>query len=354
MKTAHIIGKLSAGGVETWLKDLSSYQKHDMHVLVQKPGVGFYDDIIRGNGSTVELINIENGFFYYTYKIFSYFVKNRIEVVHSHVNLSSAWILFIALLSGVKVRVAHCHNDKRKDQNNSSFIKVIYYKAMKCLLHFVASHKIAVSQECASSMFYERARIKILPCGLSFERKRRLHRDDFSIGENDFVVTHIGRFVEQKNHLFLIDLIHELKESPIKLLLVGEGNTLHDIKRVVSEKNLDCKVIFLGVRDDVNEILHDLTDLFVLPSLFEGLGLVAIEAQYNKVVTIVSENVPTAVDVSNKVKHIPLDNFESWVDEIKNLIKNRPEKKNFFIKDNIKLFTIEYNSSVLDEIYNGK
>ncbi|MND83866.1 putative glycosyltransferase EpsF [compost metagenome] len=354
MKAVHIIGKLSAGGVETWLKDLSSYQKHDMHILVQKAGVGFYDNLIRGNGSTVELINIEDGFFYYTYKIFSYFIKNKIEVVHSHVNLSSAWILLIALLSGVKVRVAHCHNDKRKDQKSSSLIKVIYYKTMKCLLHFVASHKIAVSQECASSMFYDRAKVKILPCGLSFERKGRLYREDLSIGTNDFVITHVGRFVEQKNHLFLVDLIYELKESPIKLLLVGDGNTQPDIKRIVSEKNLDCKVIFLGLRDDVNDILHDLTDLFVLPSLFEGLGLVAIEAQYNKVVTIVSENVPKAVDVSNRVKHLPLDDFDSWVSEIKKLIDNRPEKKDFFIKENIKLFTIEYNNSVLDEIYNGK
>ncbi|MNY65163.1 hypothetical protein D3C86_2023880 [compost metagenome] len=88
--------------------------------------------------------------------------------------------------------------------------------------------------------------------------------------------------------------------------------------------------------------------------MFEGLGLVAIEAQYNKVVTIVSENVPKAVDVSNRVKHLPLDDFDSWVSEIKKLIDNRPEKKDFFIKENIKLFTIEYNNSVLDEIYNGK
>lgn len=354
MKTAHIIGKLSAGGVETWLKDLSSYQKHEMHILVQKPGVGFYDNIVIGNGSTVELINIENGFLCYIYQLFSYFKKNKIKVVHSHVNLSSAWILLIALLSGVKVRVAHCHNDKRKDQKSSSSIKVLYYKAMKCLLHFVASHKIAVSQECASSMFYDRAIVNILPCGLSFERKGCLYREDLSIGHNDFVITHIGRFVEQKNHLFLVDLIDELKESPIKLLLVGDGNTLPDIKRLVSERNLDCKVMFLGLRDDVNDILHDLTDLFVLPSLFEGLGLVAIEAQYNKVVTIVSENVPKAVDVSNRIKYLPLDDIDSWVSEIKALIDNRPEKKDFFIKENIKFFTIKYNNSILNEIYNEK
>ncbi len=154
--------------------------------------------------------------------------------------------------------------------------------------------------------------------------------------ENDtLVIGHIGRFVPQKNHTFLIDIFNELhkKEKRIQcFLLIGQGPLMDEIEQKVEMLGLSDSVKFLGQRDDVNE-LYNVMDLFLFSSLYEGLGMVLIEAQANGLPCIASTEVPRIARVSDKISFINLDDqMEIWVNTIIKYLNNIDRYKINFYK----------------------
>ena len=137
------------------------------------------------------------------------------------------------------------------------------------------------------------------------EKVRKEKRKELNINDDTLVVGHIGRFVAQKNHTFLIDIFSELhkKEKNSILLLIGQGPLIGEIKQKVETLGISDSVKFLGQRDDVNE-LYNAMDLFLFPSLYEGLGMVLIEAQANGLPCIASTEVPKNARVSKKISFV--------------------------------------------------
>lgn len=136
--------------------------------------------------------------------------------------------------------------------------------------------------------------------------------------EGKYVVGHIGRMVPQKNHEFLIDIFGEIsrKKKNAQLVLIGDGPLIEKIKEKGKYFGLEEKITFLGLRRDVNKIMQAF-DVFVFPSIFEGLGIVTIESQAASIPTICSEFVPSDVDVSNFVMHLSLnDSAAYWAEKI--------------------------------------
>ncbi len=144
-------------------------------------------------------------------------------------------------------------------------------------------------------------------------------RTELGIGNNDIVVGHVGRFQYQKNHELLIDIYNSFhkKYSDSRLLLVGQGVEEAAIKDKVNKLKLEENVMFLGIRSDVNEIMQAM-DVFVLPSRFEGLGIVLIEAQAAGLPCVTSKNVvPDIVNVTGNVEFVGLDEpVDRWVEAI--------------------------------------
>lgn len=357
MKIAHVIKSLNPGGVETWLKDLSLYNssQDELHFLLHNTSESFYEDEVKKNGSIINRIPLRRNIVSFSYRFFCLLRKEKFDVVHSHVNLTSGWFLFLSLLAGVKVRVAHCHNDKRSEYKNINLRRHIYNSLMKLFVHFFSNRKIAVSRDCSGSMFYEKVtKVSILPCGLNFKKDfKKINKSDFGFNEDDIVLLHVGRFVPQKNHEFILNLMVGLKKySNIKLLLIGEGDKLLQSKKFKESYGLK-NVLFLGVSGSVQDIMYGVADYFILPSKFEGLGLVAIESQSCNVHTIVSEKVPRDVKISDFIDFLPIETTDIWVDKI---ISSIDQKKHIIAKqknfDNSK-FTIENNSKVLSLIYKG-
>ena len=150
-------------------------------------------------------------------------------------------------------------------------------------------------------------------------KARRYLRDEFWLESDAFVVGHIGRFTFAKNHPFLIDVFEQLsaRMPKARLLLVGEGEQEAAMKALVREKKLADKVIFTGARRDANK-LYSAMDAFCLPSWYEELGLVAIEAQACGLPCLCSDNVSTEVDVSSECRHLPVKSGDAalWVDAL--------------------------------------
>lgn len=145
--------------------------------------------------------------------------------------------------------------------------------------------------------------------------------------ESQFVIGHVGRFTYEKNHDFLIDLICSVKKKNSKavLLLIGEGDLMPTILEKVKKNGVEDSVIFLGPRKDVNR-LYQAMDVFVLPSIFEGFGIVNIEAQTAGLKCVISTAVPEEVNITGNVVRLPLENaLEKWVDATLNVSGSRKD-----------------------------
>ena len=188
-----------------------------------------------------------------------------------------------------------------------------------------ATDFLTCSRPAALDLFGEEAAQKavILKYGIDTRRfafsasVREECREELGLAGSDYVIGHIGRFAEQKNHRFLIDIFYEVSKvcPEARLLLLGEGTLQEEIRQRVSQYGLEDKVIFAGVTERT-ERYYCAMDVFVLPSLFEGLGIVNLEAQASGLSCVVSDAVPREVDVSGRMEFLPLGDAKAWRDSL--------------------------------------
>ena len=159
------------------------------------------------------------------------------------------------------------------------------------------------------------------------EKYRNKLRTELNI-ENKFVLGHVGRFSNQKNHKELVDIFNSVTQdnNDVILILIGTGELVDSIKEYVNKLNINNKVLFLGVKSNTNEY-YQAMDLFILPSLFEGLPIVAIEAQTSGLKCLLADTIDSNSDISGNVKFLPLNNIKLWKEEIENIIKNKYIRK---------------------------
>src|SRR5690606_15972476 len=202
----------------------------------------------------------------------------------------SGWALRTAAQARVPVRIAHSHNDTSAVQARASLPRRAYLTLMKYSIDRYATHRLSASRLAASALFKSgwetdlRHRllyygVDLTPFGAAVDG--RSLRADLNIPPNAFVIGHVGRFAEQKNHRFLIEIAAEVchHDRNARFLLVGDGPLRPRIEQQVAQAGLGERVIFAGLRADVPALMTGVMDCFLLPSLFEGLGIVLIEAQ---------------------------------------------------------------------------
>ena len=185
-------------------------------------------------------------------------------------------------------------------------------------------------------------------------KKRNEIRQKLNI-ESKIVISNVGRFTTQKNHTFLIDIFNEIykKNNNAVLMLIGNGEKEDEIKKKVEKLGIQNSVLFMGHRDDVNELMQAM-DVFVMPSIYEGLPVVGIEAQAAGLPCFMSKDVITdEVKIAENVKFISLDdNAEKWADEILSSDLTRKDneialkKAGYFIEDMVKELTEQYKVKI--------
>lgn len=253
------------------------------------------------------------------YKIFR---QGKYDVVHCHLDwFLNCYVCFLAMLAGVKKRIAHHHQAYSK----WSILCAIF--RLPCKLF--ATHWLACSEAAAINGWGKSAakkgKVIILPNAIDpeqfkfNERARQEIRSQYGIAEDDFVIGHVGRFYPQKNHEFLIDVFNEIlkQRTNAKLLLLGNGPLQDKIRRKIESLGVADSVIFAGLQKDPAPF-YSAMDVFCLPSLWEGLGIVLLEAQYNGLPCVVSESVPDEVRLQQRYYKIPLDTFQ-WVMKIRKI-----------------------------------
>ena len=328
----HLTNNLALAGTETcimnWYRNIDRDKiQFDFICLTDKNS--YFKEEIEKLGGKIFIIKKENGLtgqIKFCYNLFKFLNTNKFYTFHTHFHYLNGLYCVIAFLAGIKERITISHF-------NEGYRKTPIYKKFisKVLIKLFATKRIAVSNE-AGKTLYGKTPYTVIYNGIDINKfaynqtERKQTRKDLNI-EDYFVIGHIGRFEPQKNHNFLIDIFSEIlkqKENAI-LLLAGEGPLEKEIKEKVKMLNIETKVKFLGVIEDVNK-LYQAMDCFVLPSFFEGLGIVNIEAQCSGLPTFVSDGIPGEAMVCNIMKISLNTSAKHWADIALENIKNFERK----------------------------
>lgn len=337
IKILHVVGKMDPGGIETLLMNVYrniDRDRFEFHFAVQYEEKGFYDDEIAELGGTV-IVQPHPRKGLREFK--KHFVRNirmhgPYDAVHSHIFQFSGYILKVAKELQIPVRISHSHTSQDKKARN--VIRSLYGSYMKKLILNHATHLLGCSKPACETLFglrcWDDPRVGVFRNSIHLQPYENLPADrtalKLQLGITDPsvpVIGHIGRFSHEKNHLFLVECFSQfLNRCPnAQLVLVGEGRLRGQIEQAVREKGMENQVIFLGIRKDIPNIIGAF-DLFLLPSLFEGLGIVLIEAQAGGIPCLVSDQVPPEANLHiNLMKPLSLQvNPETWADYMTRMI----------------------------------
>ena len=355
IRILQVVTHMERGGLETML--MNYYRNIDrdevqFDFLTHRDTKSAYDDEIESLGGKIYHLPKLNPFSKGYLNALDKFFKEHKEyqIVHCHQDCLSGVVLKVAKKNGVKFTIAHSHN-ANQDKNLKYLIKVFE----KRKIPKYADKLFACGDEAGRWMF-NTDDFEVLNNAIDTDlyaynkEKADKVKKEFGI-ENKFVVGHVGRFNPQKNHEFLIDVFNEIqkvKEDSV-LMLVGDGDLRPEIEKKVRDLGLSDKVIFTGVRSDVNDLMQGM-DVFLFPSLYEGLGIVLIEAQAAGLKCIISDNIPKDGVLTDDVTCISLTQSPIvWANEIlKYQEYKRANNKEIIKKAN---YDIKNNAKKLEQFY---
>jgi glycosyltransferase involved in cell wall biosynthesis len=277
------------------------------------------------------LPDVKKNVCHFSIKLYRLIREERFEIVHINM-LSAANIipLIVARAAKCKNIIAHSHNS-----NTIGLLRHILHYCNRFFIKFLATEFFACSYNAGKFLFGKSDKITIIHNAIEVNKfiynddKRMVIRDALKIAEETYVIGHIGAFVKEKNHIFIIKTFFQIfqKKKNIILLLVGEGEGLTSIKKNVHELNLDDHVFFYGSSDDISG-LYSVMDIFIFPSLFEGLAMVSIEAQCAALPIIVSTTISKESEISDLVQWCDLsDGSQKWATVILLNMANRQLKR---------------------------
>lgn len=287
-------------------------------------------------------------------ELYSYLKEGNYDIVHTHMNINNSIPLVFAKILKISKRISHSHASK----NTRQYLKKIYEQINKFIIRIFANQYIACGEEAAiylygKKMFFNH-KVTILKNAIDLEKykyndkMRKKIRDKYGIKDNNILLGHVGRFTYQKNHIFLIELLKRLNNPNFKMMLIGDGELKPKIIEKVNEYQLNDSVIFLENISNMYDYLSAM-DIFLLPSNFEGLPLVGVEAQANGVKCLFSSNIDKRLKINSNVKMLDLV-LEEWVKECKIEERIDSEKKlrehGYDIKEQAKKLSYIYDKEM--------
>ena len=359
IRVLQMIGSLGVGGSQTMILNIyrnidRTKMQFDFVVDHTDPYHSYFVEEVKAMGAKVyampgfnganaaEIKREWNNFFY---------LHPEYKVLHSHVRSYASLYLPIAKKHGVKT-IIHSHST-----SNGSGAMAMAKNAMQFPLKKQADILMACSTEAGLWLYGDKAcksdKYVLMPNGVDLERfsyneeaRNRLRKE---LGlEGKFVVGHVGRYLPDKNHAFLLEAFAKLREKQPNsaLLLVGEGGAQLEAAQTAVQLGVAEHVIMTGNRSDVPELLSAM-DVFAFPSIREGLPMTLIEAQSTGLPCLISDRISPDVDISPLIKRLPIDDAERWAWEMLG------EHKRMDVKDDIRKagYDIKESAKKMAELY---
>ena len=368
LRVLHVLGSLNRGGVETWLMNVLRHldpRRVRFDFVTHHDNPGAYEEEAKALDARVYRCTGYRRPLRYARQLRGVIAEGGpYDAVHSHVHDYSGAVLRTAASAGVPVRIAHSHNDT--SGLRASPARRAYQWLMRRWIARYATRHVACSRVAGEALFgpawLTDPRALNLPYGIDLSRfTDRPGRAElaaaFGLPPCAKVVGHVGRFDPQKNHRRLVDMAAVvLKEDPAaRLVLVGDGPLRPDIERRAEALGVRGQIVFAGLRGDVPAVMGAVFDVFLFPSLYEGLGLVVVEAQAAGVPVVMSDGVPAeAVRMPDRVTTLPLDAPDTaWAARLGHLLARRDDPRPPFEQRVAALrdFDVHENVARLEKIY---
>jgi glycosyltransferase involved in cell wall biosynthesis len=333
MRILHVVGGLDRGGAETWLVQVLrniDRSKYQMDFLVHTTKPCAYDEEVKSLGSQIiPCLSPSHPVAYARHFREILNTYGPYDCVHSHVHLFSGYVILVAAACGIPIRIIHSHIDTRSTQASDRLLRKAYNIAMRLFLRRCASGGLAVSIEAADDLFgpdwRTSNRLTLQHLGINLDRfdvevDPFAMRQRLGIPAEAVVIGHVGRFVDQKNHAFLLEISKKLvqKEPRCFIFLVGEGPLRPKIEEEIQSAGLAGHFLSLGARSDVPLLMKGAMDLFLFPSVYEGLPLTLLEAQAAGLKCVISDAVSPEADVIERLiqRESLSKSPEDWADRI--------------------------------------
>lgn len=313
IRVAQVMGKMLGGGVESVVMNYYRHvdrSKVQFDFLVDSDSTLVPRKEIESLGGRVFVISPYQDILRYQGELEALFREQCWPIVHSHVNALSVFPLRAAKRAGVPVRIAHSHSTANPNERAKTAIKDV----LRTQANRYPTARFACGRYAGEWLFGRGVSFEVMTNAIDLERfvfspeGRKTVRAELGIAESALVVLHIGRFVEQKNHQFLVVVFASLlKRRPdAVLLLAGDGPMRPEIERKVAELGISDHVRFLGQRSDV-AALYSAADVFCLPSLYEGLPVVGVEAQASGLPILMSTDVSDEAVITSRARTLRRD-----------------------------------------------
>lgn len=361
-RVLQVIGAMDRGGAETLIMNLyRSIDRSEIQFdfMVHEERICDYDEEIRKLGGRIYRVPRLSGFNTLAYKkAFRAFFAEHAEhpVVHGHIGSGAALYLGEAKRAG-RYTIAHSHN-----RNFPLSPAELAFRALSFPTRYIADYFLAASPDAGRDRFGKRfgdpRRSAVLKNGIKLDQytcdPASHERAKEALGYGDLsVIGHVGRLDAQKNHSFLLETMAQLKRSmpAVKLVCVGRGPLMEQEVERASELGIADSVDFLGVRQDVPDLLRAF-DVFVMPSIREGLPVAAVEAQAAGLPCVLSTDVPEATVISDLTQRVPLSaGPDGWASHLAELLVNLPTREDRIEQVRRQGFDIKQSADWLSDLY---
>lgn len=332
IRVAHVIGNWLGGGVESVV--MNYYRNIDRNkvqfdFLCSESSTDIPYEEIEKLGGRVFIVPNYTKVVKYQKELQKIFKENNYKIVHSHISTMSVFPLRAAKKAGVPIRIAHSHSTTNKKEKKKNLLKQV----LRPFSRVYATDYMCCSELAGRWLFgnkeYDKGNVYLLNNAIDldkfkFDEDVRLKtRKKLNICNDEIIFGHVGRFVPTKNQKFVLEVFNKFhkKNKKSKLIYVGKGPDLESVKFLVQKYHLTDSVIFMGQCSNIFEI-YQAMDVFLFPSLYEGLGMVLIEAQASNLPCIVSNNVPIEAKINDNVYFENIDiGSQNWLDTVENIIE---------------------------------
>ena len=339
IRVLHVVTIMNRNGLENRIMDIYrniDRDKVQFDFLVQRQEKGMFDDEINQLGGRIFYFKKPSPirFLSYMKSLDNFFENHDYQIVHSHINTFSTWVLLSAKREGVPVRIAHS-----RTWGMEKSWKSIFKNLSKAFINIPTTHKFACSKQAGEWLFGKKGiqkpnYFKVIPNSIIIEKfsfkddLRKKIRDELKLKESTHAYVHVGRFVPQKNHDFLLDIFKEITliDNDAVLFLFGEGELETNIVAKSKQLNISNKIRFMGNVSNVGDYLNAM-DAFFFPSLFEGFGTVVIEAQCSGLPVLASNSIPKETKVTELQSFMSLnDSATEWANQIYSMLISNTRK----------------------------
>ena len=350
IKVLEIVPNMQQGGLENLIMNIIrniDTTKFEVHFLYHYTGNYYFDEEIEKMGCVIHKCSFreDKNIIKYINYIKNFFKNNHFDVVHSHMLSTSRITLKYAKKNGCKVLINHSHNSKTEKSIKGIIKRIMIYSASKYATDF-----LACSEEAGIFAYGKRKFVVVNNC-IDIEKfsysevNRKKIREELNLNENDIVFGNIGRLNIQKNQKFLIDCLSKIKKQNVKLIIIGYGELKNEILEKIKDYKLSNKVIML--ENVKSELYYSAFDCFILPSLFEGFPLTAVEAQANGCPCAFSNKITNSVKLNDNVIFLDIEKKKEWVD----LLENFSMKRKINICKELSKYDINSLKLVIEKLY---